>query len=84
MDLTWYYKILRNLKCLYLADFFIPNMLRGHRGHAMNIVLSHTTTSAFKLAFAQRRIAQCKSLPSHAAGAQTLSHFKELISSYVT
>ena len=79
MDLTWYYKILHNLIRLNQAAFFIPNIQRGHRGHSFNIVVPRTTTSAFKFAFAQGRTA----LPSHVAGAQTLAHFKEFISSYV-
>ena len=83
MDLTWYYKILHNLTCLNQANFFIPNIRQGLRSHELSIVVPRTTTSAFKFAFAQRRIAQWNALPSHVAGARTLSHFKELISSYV-
>ena len=65
------------------ANFFIPNIRQGLRSHELSIVVPRTTTSAFKFAFAQRRIAQWNALPSHVAGARTLSHFKELISSYV-
>ena len=83
MDLTWYYKILHNLTCLNQANFFVPNIWQGLRSHELSIVVPRTTTSAFKFAFAQRRIAQWNALPSHVAGARTLSHFKELISSYV-
>ena len=83
MDLTWYYKILHNLTCLNQANFFIQNIRQGLRSHELSIVVPRTTTSAFKFAFAQRRIAQWNAFPSHVAGARTLSHFKELISSYV-
>ena len=83
MDLTWYYKILHNLTCLNQANFFIPNIRQGLRSYELSIVVPRTTTSAFKCTFAQRRIAQWNALPSHVAGARTLSHFKELISSYV-
>ena len=44
-----------------------------------SIVVPRTTKSAPKFAFAQRRIVQWNALPSHVAGAPTLSYFNELI-----
>ena len=70
IDLTWNYKILLSLTRLNQTDFFTPNIRQGHRGHALNIVLPHTTASAFKFAFAQRRIEQWNALPSHVATLQ--------------
>ena len=65
MDLTWYYKILHNLTRLSQRDFFIPNIRQGHQDHAFNIVVPRTTTSAFKFAFAQRKINHAVECPSY-------------------
>ena len=79
IDLTWYYKILHNLTRLNQVDFFNPNIRADHRGHALSIVVhAKHTQSAFKFAFAQRRIAQWNAFPSLVAGDQTMFHFNNL------
>ena len=79
--LCWYYSILHNYTRLDAIKFWELNRRDCHRGHTFSIVVPRTTTSAFKFAFAQRKIAQWNALPSHVAGAQRLSNCKKLISS---
>ena len=82
-DLCWYYTILLNYKRLDAIKFVKLNRRDCHRGHALSIVVPCSTISAFKFAFAQRKIAQWNALPSHIAGAQKLSHFQKLLSSHI-
>ena len=71
-DLCWYCSILHNYTRLDAIKFFKLNRRDCHRSHALSIVVPRTTTSAFKFAFTQKKIAQWNALPFHIAGAQTL------------
>ena len=82
-DLCWHYSILHNYTCFDAIKFFELNRPDCYRGHVLSTVVPRITTSAFKFAFAQRKITQWNVLPSHVAGAQTLSHIKKLIFSHI-
>ena len=82
-DLCWYYSISHNYTRLEASKSFELNRRGCHRGHALSIGVPRTTTSAFKFAFAQRKIAQWNALDSHVAGAQTSSLIKKPISSHI-